>query len=332
MNFFDLPHVFVVFKPGSGGNFVAGLCNKVLNQQLDPITISGSGSSHTLVAKKAAGIDFPAFTTETLQHSLFSSDSERIEFYIENIKKHYSDVSVPIVTWSHDFTNIPIYRKYFKNSKILVITVSSETERCTAIIMHLLKTILDPHAAVPLVESEWKKIVTDWHRHCRTILEKALPTLTASYIDEIMSNRFNPDHKDILEFISIKRAMYGYRVTGLFDENSTDKIGIYNNVLYKSTDPQSYFRVGPKLETFIDAGCVTLPYSYLADDQHSLLTTAISAVLDRELSHTEQEFVKTEFSKYRAAQDQLLLTDPKKYYYVLKSIVYKKYYSTENST
>ena len=48
--FFKLPHIFVVFAPGAGGNFLVGLINKLLNKNLsDPIKIAQTGSSHTVI-------------------------------------------------------------------------------------------------------------------------------------------------------------------------------------------------------------------------------------------------------------------------------------------
>lgn len=315
MSFFDLPHVFVVFQPGSGGNFVTGLCHKLLNNQLDAIEVASTGSSHTLVGKKSLGIDFLAFTTTSAQHASFASDSERISYYLEHIKEAYSDVTVPMAVWTHDFTNIPVYKKYFKNSKILVISVTSDKERLTAIIMHVLKVILDPKAVIPLEQREWEKLIGAWEIQCKSALEQMM---TADQADIILSDRFNPEHKDLLTFISIKLFLGYFNVYGLIDPMLEDKTGVFDNVLYAAEDPTLNYSLGPKIGTFIDDACITLPYSYLANNEHIKLIRVFTQILDRELTAEETAFVTDEFVKYRQAQNQLLLADPVVYFNTLR--------------
>lgn len=311
MNFFDLPHVFVVFQPGSGGNFVTGLCHKLLNNQLNSIAIASTGSSHTLVGKKAQGIDFLAFTTISAQHASFASDSERISYYLNHIKENYSDVTTPMVVWTHDFTNIPIYKKYFKNSKTLVISVTSDKERLTAIIMHVLKVILDPNAIIPLVQCDWEKLIAAWQIQCKSALEQIM---SSDQADIVLSDRFNPEYKDLLTFISIKLFLGYFNVYGLIDPGLEDKTGVFDNVLYAAEEPALNYRVGPKIATFVDDTCITLPYSYLANNEPEELTRVFKQVLDRELTAEETTFVTDEFFKYRQAQNQLLLADPVLYF------------------
>jgi hypothetical protein len=311
MNFFDLPHVFVVFPPGCGGNFITGLFHKLINQQLVTVSVSSTGSSHTLVNKKELGTDFLSFTTMPVQHALFTSDAERISYYIENIKKSYADSTEPDVVWTHDFTNIPIYRKYFKNSKILVITAFSDRERLTAIIMHILKTLLDKDAAVPLVKAEWEHTIEQWIIHCRPILEKLVP---GHQVDNILADRFNPAYKELLTFATIKLFLLYFQSPGLIDAALGERVGVFNNVLYKSSDPIIPYYVGPKIEKFIDSTCEILPYSYLTNNDVEKLTSVAASILNRELTLEESSFIATEFTKYRLAQDQVLLADPVQYF------------------
>ena len=88
-----------------------------MQSTLKPLNISDTGSSHTVLRDKSKGTDFLSFGTVPEEHELFKSQEERELFYLENIKNIYSSISKPEVVWTHDFSNIPLYRKYFKNSK-----------------------------------------------------------------------------------------------------------------------------------------------------------------------------------------------------------------------
>ena len=322
MNFFDLPHVFVVFHPGCGGNFITGLLHKLVNRQLDPVAVSSIGSSHTLVNKKELGTDFLSFTTKSQQHSLFNSDAERISYYIENIKKNYIDISVPEVVWTHDFTNIPVYRKYFKNSRIVVITASSDKERLTSIIMHIIKTVLDKDATIPLSKDEWSNTITQWTIRCRPILEKLVP---GNQVDIILADRFNPAYKELLTFATVKLFSLYFQCPGLIDSALGERVGVFDNVLYPSADPKIPYRVGPRVEKFIDSACEILPYTYLANNDVNVLIEKVSLILSRVLTAEEKNFIKSEFTKYHLAQDQNLIEDPITYFNDLK-IKIQKYY------
>lgn len=323
MSFFDLPHVFVVFQPGCGGNFIAGLCYKLINSQLDSIAVSASGSSHTQADKKAQGTDFLSFTTLTHQHAGFSSDAERISYYVENIKSSYSHVTEPAVAWTHDFTNIPIYRKYFKNARILVITNFSSSERLAAMIMHCHKTFLDKNAIIPTEQHQWNSSIDNWATPAGMILVKLLATEPDRTVPRkqarmILADRFNPAYKDLLTFATIKIFVKHFQSPGLIDSSCTEKVGTYNNVLYPSDDTDLRYKIGPEIETFIDAESAVLPYSYLANNDVNLLICKLSAILRRELTSEESIFITESFTKYRLAQDRSLLSDPAKYFNDLK--------------
>jgi hypothetical protein len=309
--FFEIPHIFVVFPAGCGGNFITGLLHKLVNRQLNPVVISPIGSSHTLVNKKELGTDFLSFTTKSQQHSLFNSDDERISYYIENIKKNYIDITVPEVVWTHDFTNIPVYRKYFKNARILVITAFSDKERLTSIIMHIIKTVLDKDARIPLRKDEWENTIIQWTIHCRPILEKLVP---GNQVDIILADRFNLAYKELLTFATAKLFSLYFQCPGLVDSTLGERVGVFDNVLYQSVDPRIPYRVGPKVEEFIDSVCEILPYNYLANNEVNLLIEKMSLILSRELTSEERIFIAAEFTKYRSAQDQKLLVDPVQYF------------------
>ena len=83
---FELPHIFIVFQPGTSGNFVAGLLNNLINKNSSDVHISTNGSSHTTIARKIAGTDYMSFGTVYEDQLNFSSPNQRLNYYLENIK------------------------------------------------------------------------------------------------------------------------------------------------------------------------------------------------------------------------------------------------------
>lgn len=310
MNFFDLPHVFIVFHPGSGGNFISGLCRNLINNQLDPVRVTDTGSAHAQVDKKISGTDFLSFTTMTEEHAIFPSDAERINYYLENIKKNYSDVTEPMVTWTHDFTNISIYKKYFKNARILVITTFSKKEILTSMIMNILKTFLDKSASIPLTTSQWENAVLLWEKHCRPELSKFVDP---AQVEIILSNRFNIDYRDLLLYASIRLFSGYYQMVDRAGDLDYQKRDVFNHVLYPSKQGNIPYIVGQHVETLIDNECITLPYRYLSDNDAVLLCQKLSELLRRNLTAAEYSFLYRELANYRSSQDMALLSDPESY-------------------
>jgi hypothetical protein len=310
---FSLPHIFIVFNPGSGGNFMAGIVNGLLNSNLQSINIGKDGSSHTLVNKKITGEDFLSFGTLIEEHAVFKYETGREEFYLTNIKKHYDNLDTPQVIWTHDFTNIPLYRKHFKNSKIFVITNNTDQEQLTAIIMHITKTLLGS-AAIPLSEDLWQHALKQWVNRCTPELCKLVSTEQAT---DILANRLDPNNKKILEYVSIRIFLLYYGMLGLINPSIKTK-KVFNNVLHPAPSLEIPYIVGNTLETYIDNKCIVLPYNYLANNDSDLLIRKISELFVQPMTDKEHNFIKMSFTQYRNAQDQLLLLDPIKYYNNLK--------------
>lgn len=318
-NIFDLPHIFIVFNPGSGGNFLAGIFNRLLNSNLQDINIAKDGSSHTLVSNKVNGTDFLSFGTLMEEHEPFKSEEERELFFLTNIKKHYTTVIDPQVIWTHDFTNIPLYRKNFKNAKIFVITNNSIQEQMTTVIMNISKTLLGNSAAIPLSADVWEKALERWRDGCMSELSKLV---SADRAKEILANRLNPDNKNILEYVSIRIFFRFYRLWQDLEPS------LFNNILYPLKDSPIPYKVGSALNSYIDSNCIELPYSYLANNDAELLISKITELFNRSLIEEEQNFIKTSFNKYRRAQNQTLLLDPIKYYTELKERIHNEKNST----
>ena len=80
MSIFDLEHIFIVFHPGAGGNFIASLLEKVVRKDVSSINIGTTGTAHTVNDRKIAGTDYLSFGTEVYEQSNFNSENDRINF------------------------------------------------------------------------------------------------------------------------------------------------------------------------------------------------------------------------------------------------------------
>jgi hypothetical protein len=153
-------------------------------------------------------------------------------------------------------------------------------------------------------------------------LEKLVP---GNQVDIILADRFNPAYKELLTFATVKLFSLYFQCPGLIDSTLGERVGVFDNVLYPSADPKIPYRVGPRVEKFIDSACEILPYTYLANNDVNVLIEKVSLILSRVLTAEEKNFIKSEFTKYHLAQDQNLIEDPITYFNDLK-IKIQKYY------
>jgi hypothetical protein len=80
------------------------------------------------------------------------------------------------------------------------------------------------------------------------------------------------------------------------------------------------YKIGLPYESYITNDCVQLPYSYLIENRDDLLIDAVESLVDN-LTETERIYIIAQFNKYRASQDQTMLTDPYTYYTNLEKTV-----------
>ena len=313
---FDQHHIFVVFNPGSGGNFLAGIINNLLNSNLTVLDISSTGSSHTVLRDKSTGTDYLSFGTLMEEHDSFKSEEDRELFYLENIKKTYtSENSKPEVIWTHDFTNIPLYRKYFKNSKILVINNTSHDEQLTALFMLAKKTLLDKNCLLPMSRATWEIVMERWSIHC---MKQLLLFKNSDDAVKMVNDRFNSDYKDDLHYATIRMILGFYGMLHLVEEVPAQR-SVYEYVIYPATKT-----TGKRLDHYVDDECVVLPYKYLSTGDYELLVEKISATLERTLNNDELSYIRSSFDRYRSCQDQLLLSNPIEYYKNIRNVVLNK--------
>jgi hypothetical protein len=309
---FDQPHIFIVFNPGSGGNFIAGLINELSNSMLRGLPISEVGSSHTVLRDKTEGTDYLSFGTLMEEHDCFLNEEARESFYVENIKATYSENCTPEIVWTHDFTNIPLYRKYFKNSSILVITNNTTDEKLISLFMLVKKTILNKNVQAPMSQGMWEYIIARWKATC---LPHLLSLTSLENANKMLSDRLNPDYADILCYATMRLTTTFFNMLHLVEDVPKQEI-LFDRVIYPMR-----FRFGAKLDSYIDDKCTILPYSYLSSNDFNLLTQCISSVLNRKINDDEIKYVNTTFETYRSSQNQLMLSNPVEYFNQLKQTV-----------
>ena len=314
---FDQPHIFIVFNPGSGGNFIAGLINELSNSTLTSLPISDIGSSHTVLRDKAEGTDYLSFGTMMEEHDCFLTEEARELFYIENIKANYSENCTPEIVWTHDFKNIHLYRKYFKNSNILVITNNTNDEKLTSLFMLAKKTILNKQLHLPMSQGMYEYIRARWKVLC---LPHLLRLVSRADARKMLDDRFNSHYADILCYATVRMTMTFLNMLHLV-ENVPEQEILYDRVIYPMR-----FRFGDKLNSYIDDKCVVLPYGYLSKNNCNLLTEKISELLKRDLSGNEVNYINSSFETYRSAQNQLMLSNPVEYFFRLKESVLNNNY------
>ena len=323
---FDLPHIFIVFPLGTGGNFLAGLISKIINSDQSEVHISKNGSSHTTIDRKVAGTDYMSFGTVYEDQLTFESPEQRLTYYLENIEKLEGEITTPQVIWSHDFTNIPLYKKFFPNSKTLVITQNSDMEKLVAVCMNVLKNWMDPNHVAPFPPKQWEKL----NNTLDILLENSLRPIVGERSKEVVANKFADANYDLVKFIRIRNLLWFYGLLHLVDKNSPPTKDVTNMVIFR-TPFEEYiknmsgpaYKIGLPCESYYTPDCVLLPYSYLIEGRANLLVDAIESTVGK-LTDSQRTYIAVQFNKYRDMQDQTILTNPHKYFSDLKNTVFKK--------
>lgn len=248
---------------------------------------------------------------------MFKSEQEREAYYLENINKNYGSISNPEVVWTHDFTNIPHYRKHFKNAKILVITNKTPNEQLTALFMLATKVKLDKNCLVPITPDLWAIFMEDWANKCTSMLTSFM-SLEAAH--KIMADRYNHVHKDTLLYATITGFLKARQMLHIVEDVPEQ------DVLLNYTSRPFNLKIEKNLDSYIDSECTVLPYAYLADNNDNLLIETLSNVLGRDLKEEEIDYVRSSFNKYRSAQNEIILTNPVAYYKELRHRVLNKKY------
>jgi hypothetical protein len=316
---FNLRHYFIVFHPGAGGNFLAGLVDKLMSNELSNLDISSTGSSHTLLNNKSNRVDLSC-STFVRPSSLLKNKSAKISHFQEQFSQ--LDIKTPTVSWTHDFTNIPIYRQLFPNAKILVVTQESLVEKLTITILQQLKNTLDPNVNSVIPKDRLNIALDQWKEYTENKIIKLFGNKELA--KTIVNDRFNPDYQDIVTYITLVRMFEYYKLLG-------DTPDVVNYVLLPTVGhhvllpnmgheigQQEPFKVIAPYSEFIDTECVIVPYDVIRLNDGDQLTHIFTKLFGQ-LEVDKQEFIKYTLSNYHANQNQQVLNNPMQYINDLKN-------------
>jgi hypothetical protein len=303
---FSMKHYFVVFHPGSGGNFLSGLLTKLLTNELSILPVTATGSSHTTVDNKNNGLDLSCGTFIDSE-PMFQSHDDKVLYYRNKFPT--LDITSPQISWTHDFTNIPVYRQLFPNSKILVVTQESKIEKFTITILQQLKNILDPNVNSAVPEQKRNEYLLRWKERSKLSLSKLLDDDVLA--SKIIEDRFNPIYKDVITYVTLSRMLGYYRLLN-------GEQDVVNYVLKPTIGTKVPYEIVAPYSDYIDEECVLLPYDVIRLNDSDQLIQKFTELFG-EIDAKKQEYIKYTLNKYHTGQNQQVLNDPIEYLTMIKS-------------
>ena len=319
MTFFDLPHIFVVFPPGTAGNFICVLLGKLNQNDFSSINTTVTGSAHLNLYNKRNGIDYLSFGTEMNDHFLFPDTDNRLNYYLNGIRQNYNVESGRCITWTHDFSNIPLYKKYFPNSKILVITHTTLEEKLIASTMNVIKNFMVPEVDSPLSDKRYKMLeyffinesLKEIHQDNRISADnKKIIQKGIAY------NRFDAGWKDIATYYFTAVNIRSYRMQNLL--KGLNQGDVCNNMLFNSKsynrDIDGEFRlpeVGPAFSDFYDNDLTFLSFDDIIFDGPKNFINIIQNLVS---NGDQSDFILNNLLAYRSNQNTALINNPCEFY------------------
>lgn len=310
---FDLPHVFVVFHQGAGGNFLAGLINKILNDDNTIPSIAPDGSSHTVIPSCMS------FGLTTDEQMFYASREERENFYLERIKKEFAEVKKPIVSWSHDFSNIEFYKKYFKNSKVACITTESVDEILTCTFMNIHKMLLHVPYNWPTSKAVQEFRVNRLDVSTVALLKELIKPEYLQFASTVYRHRNFEPYRTIINYTMIRLLLTSYGLIGYLDEATQSyESCTFNHITYPQKNNVRHYTVAEHISSFTSMADVIMPYEILRFGDSDALVDTISMLLSKSLTQPEIELIHNSMSQYIKSQNLTMLQNPKQYYLDIK--------------
>jgi hypothetical protein len=323
--FFEIPHIFVVFLPGAGGNFISGILSKIFSESHNDLSFSNSGNAHLNSTSK---LDFSDVMSCGLRYRTpdFTSFEEKLKFYKARIEEtHKNDTDIK-VSWSHDFSNIALYKKLFPNCKIVTVTQNSNNEKLAILIQQELKNRLDPAGFVFIKQEDSHLDI--WKARIRLRLIELLGVENTGLAEQITNNYLDPKYRNIITLLAITLMIGFYDQWYLIDPSRTPEINYLNYctvakfILDRTYIPRPGDRilsVGPSIDECITEECFTIPYSVLMNNNLHSFTKIIGDIYGHELNSSQIEFIEKNFNSYYSLQSPGLFQDPSRYFRNLHS-------------
>jgi len=318
--FFELPHIFVVFPPGAGGNFISGILTRLLHKDLNDLQLSSTGNAHLNSSTK---LNFSDVLACGLMYDVpkFNSIDEKLQYYKSEIeKKHCNDTDIE-VAWSHDFSNISLYKTLFPNCRILVVTHDTYKEKLAVLIQQELKNRLDPNGFVFLEEDIY---LDHWRSALRRFLIHVLGSERSNIASYISNNFMDTKYTPLVTFSAIHMMLRAHGQEHLVDANKPILIDYFDycykpriseqpDYVYKDGDYVAFI-VGPSFKDCITDDCLVMPYSVLMNKDETEFLKAVSGIIG-ELNAEDVDFIKNNLDNYHKKQAPDLMDNPNKYYH-----------------
>jgi len=304
-DFFKQPHIFVVFFPGSSGNLISSMLDSLITPR-ESVIISTSGHAHnnSINERKKKGTDFLSMGSGIVSKMQFASNEEKLNYYKEKILQSDYDASKRYVTWSHDYSNIPLYNSLFPNAKILTISSNTLRERLIAMLLKVNKNSFCMDNELPataediaLIDRAKKYILALTIRkyygiHCRQVPDELQDTDLLKYL----TYRFYYDTFEFGKFESLHSTVPNISARIKFDPETNDMV---------LSDPKPL-----KIEG------IRNHYEISFDDiltNSDKIPMVFEHLLDRELTNTDRAQIKETLIQYIEKQEPLILADPMLY-------------------
>lgn len=328
--FFELPHVFVVFIPGAGGNFISGILSNIFSNSSDDLKFSDSGNAHLNSTSKLNFTDVMSFGIRYRMPD-FASDDEKLKFYKAKIEeKHSNDTDIK-VTWTHDFSNIQLYKKLFPNCKIVAVTQDSNTEKLATLIQQELKNRLDPAGFVFVTQEDLRMNI--WKNQIFLSLVNVLGAEHANLARRITDNYLDPEFRDIVTLFAVNLMIGFYDQWYLLDPSKTPAINYLNYCTiakfildrnYTPNGTDKMLLVGPCISDCLTEDSFIIPYNILMNKDLEAFTKIIADIYGQELNSNQIEFIKKNFNSYYSSQSPGLFQDPLGYHRSLRTKVHEQ--------
>ncbi len=297
--FYQQPHVFLLFKAGSSGNLISAMLDCLINNSTEELTMSTSGNAHNnnIVKRKREGVDYISLGSGIVETEVkFFSPEEKLAYYKDKIDS-YSYDNRPYVTWTHDFDNIDLYKKLFPNSKTVIITTDSVYETLVGLILHINKNIFDVPANSPL--GEFDQIFIDIIK--KNMIKRSFKNLYKGKIyqeglSDLDLHLLYSYNQGILNVASYPECELAHRSEPLTWAEEK-MIHFFNNGLKSDAD----YKI--KLIDILQA----------KEEGIDNITDVFGKILNRSLTHSELDYIKSTIKNYVSSQNADILNDPYTY-------------------
>lgn len=303
-SFYNQPHVFVVFRPGTGGNFISNLIDNLMSQSLSDVKISSSGHVHynSIVERKRSGIDHLSCGSGLPGMDIqFFSPEEKINYFKKKIDmSDYQDK--PYITWTHSFDNIPVYKSLFPNCRIMVINDDTLQERLTSLIMNINKNHFSSDSQTPFLKED--KIRP-------TVFKIKIIANTFSRLYQ--SKEYQSGHIDLDMFLMYSCFL---RIHGLekYTGMSYDSIIPYEdtatNTELNFLESNAQFSIGRQFISQCDS---FLNFRDILTKSAEEVIESVEIVMGRSLDNHEVDYIKLSLDKYVDSQNSVIVNDPLRY-------------------